>query len=88
MTKIYVKYIKGTFYICDIDDADFSIYSEETDYDKIIQKVNDPKWKSNSPDDIYHMYLGYNVSADKGYDFFKSCKRVQKIKYIIDKIKK
>jgi hypothetical protein len=86
MTRVYVKYIDGTFYICDIDGADFSIYSDEYDYDEIIKKINDPLWGKGQ--DLLHIYLGFQMDTNKGYDFFKNCKRSQKIRFIIDKIKK
>ncbi len=83
MTKIYVKYIKRVFHICDIDDADFSVYSTETDFEKIVNELNSPfLWGKNS-EKRADIFLGFKI-YDKGYDYFKSCKRYQKMKYVIE----
>ncbi len=83
MTKIYVKFVDGIFHPCDIIDADFSAYSIN-DSEKILNNLNNPFY--DIKDDIF---LGFFMGNNKkGYKYFKTCKRSQKLRYLINEIKK
>ena len=88
MNKIYVIYLDGYFKICEKKDADFSVYSKDYDNDRIIEKINHMDWKgpADNKDDDCELYLGFKQGTN-GYDYFLSCKKSQKIRYLIDKTK-